>query len=130
MIACDACGKKFRANEKLHGKTVRCPNCGEPIHIPAAQAPDIGDLLDDELQVAPAEEEAASPAAASRGPKCRQCGDELPPDTRYCVVCGCNNFDVGGAVSQIALEDDKRQQDRDHEDHWLWMALRVFLFWR
>ncbi len=36
MIACNGCGRKFRANEKLQGKTVKCPNCGEPIHIPCA----------------------------------------------------------------------------------------------
>lgn len=35
-IACK-CGQKFAAKDELSGKTVKCPKCGDPIKIPAAQ---------------------------------------------------------------------------------------------
>jgi hypothetical protein len=34
-VAC-ACGQKFAAQDRLAGKTVKCPKCGQPISIPAA----------------------------------------------------------------------------------------------
>src|SRR5436189_3480868 len=37
-VAC-ACGKKFAAKDELAGKRLKCPSCGGPIDIPAAQQP-------------------------------------------------------------------------------------------
>jgi hypothetical protein len=34
-----ACGKAFAAKDELAGKTVKCPNCQQPLKIPAAGAP-------------------------------------------------------------------------------------------
>lgn len=34
-----ACGRALRLKEDLAGRTVRCPGCGSPLTVPAAQAP-------------------------------------------------------------------------------------------
>jgi len=129
-ISCESCSKKFQADDKLQGKTVKCPNCGSPISISAPATPNIGDLLDDEIQLAPPEE-AAPGEAKVQGAKCRQCGDELPIGTRYCVVCGCNNFDTDVRVAQIALdlhEREKSLEARAKRNLWLKLLTRL-RFW-
>lgn len=37
-VACQ-CGQQFAANDELAGKSVRCPNCGNALMIPAGPAP-------------------------------------------------------------------------------------------
>jgi len=37
-VACK-CGQRFKADQRLAGKKVKCPNCGSPLAIPAATAP-------------------------------------------------------------------------------------------
>lgn len=130
-ISCESCGQKLTAGEKLYGKKVKCPKCGTALAIPtpaaSAAVSDIGDLLDDEP--APAPEPSAETATKKSGPKCKQCGDELPEGTRYCVVCGYNNIDMDATVGQTALDYGKRQQKiaaQGQPRHWLWNAL---LFW-
>ena len=34
---CESCGKRFRANDKLAGKKVKCPECGGVLTIPLPQ---------------------------------------------------------------------------------------------
>jgi DNA-directed RNA polymerase subunit RPC12/RpoP len=36
VVACSACGKKFRGAAKLAGRSVKCPACGAPIAVPSA----------------------------------------------------------------------------------------------
>lgn len=33
-FACQACGKRFKADDRLAGRTVACPNCQQPVSIP------------------------------------------------------------------------------------------------
>ena len=37
--SCAACGRQLQAKDELAGKRVRCPQCGQPVAIPAARAP-------------------------------------------------------------------------------------------
>lgn len=45
-LTCASCGRKLRAKPELAGRTGKCPNCGQPIRIPA-DTPDSGIPLDD-----------------------------------------------------------------------------------
>ncbi len=76
------CGKKLVAKDELAGKTVRCPQCKQPLVIRAPQAEPlaggIGDLLDEEGYVAPPTAENACPS----------CGKEFRADAVICVHCG------------------------------------------
>jgi hypothetical protein len=36
--SCSGCGKKFRARAELAGKTVKCPQCGQPLSVPAIKS--------------------------------------------------------------------------------------------
>ena len=134
IIHCKNCQQKLKADEKLFGKTVKCPKCSSPIQIPApenvptAPANDIGDLLDDALAAPQVNDEVAA-TSTTRHPKCSRCGDELTPGSRYCVVCGHNNVDGDAALGQVALQFDERQQKLEamqRPRHWLRNAL---LFW-
>ena len=63
------CAKKFSAPDKLAGKRVKCPSCGQPLDIPDPAAdplfPELseGDLVaaDDPLAQAPAPKPAPKP---------------------------------------------------------------------
>ena len=128
-IACESCGQKLTAGEKLYGKTVKCPKCSGAVHVPApAIGNDLSDMLEEE-PAPPPENDEVSDATVGRGKKCERCGDELPPDTRYCVVCGHTNSKLEAKVAHTALEFDKREQrleamSRPH--HWL---VRALFFW-
>lgn len=71
-------------------------------------------------------------APAAKGRPYAQCRDLLPPGTRYCVVCGHNNFDTGAAIGHVAMEYEKRQEKiaNRQQRHWLWHALGRMFFWR
>lgn len=49
---CGSCNKKFKANDTLAGKRVKCPQCGGAITIPVPQPADssgsMAGLLDEE----------------------------------------------------------------------------------
>lgn len=38
-VQCEQCGAKRRVNERLAGRTIRCPGCESPLTIPALAAP-------------------------------------------------------------------------------------------
>jgi rRNA maturation endonuclease Nob1 len=124
-VRCTGCGKQFKAKAEHAGKKVRCPSCATPLTIPAANeppasAPSLGDLLDEAL-AAPAQSATTASETKSTAKKCRQCGDELTPDSHFCLACGCNNRDVAGAVASTAMAYDKRQQKIDaalRPRHW------------
>ena len=40
-ITCQ-CGQRFAAKERLAGRTVKCPKCGEPLIVPQSQDQAIG----------------------------------------------------------------------------------------
>ena len=39
ILAECSCGRKIRASDKLAGRWVKCPQCGEAVLIPATEAP-------------------------------------------------------------------------------------------
>ena len=89
-ISC-RCGQRFQAPEKLAGKKVRCPKCGDPLVIPTAGSPgtarqaapaanDMGSLLD----------EIGVESTPTGGKRCPQCNTTLAGQAVLCVDCGFN----------------------------------------
>ncbi len=91
-VACK-CGKKFAAKDELAGKTVRCPQCKQPLKIPATQSGQLADAatkpppsgggvasLFDEVGFHVHEDEAAQ--------RCPACDAELSDHAVICVGCG------------------------------------------
>ncbi|MCP4816828.1 MAG: hypothetical protein GY888_30315 [Planctomycetaceae bacterium] len=89
-ISC-RCGQRFQAPEKLAGKKVRCPKCGDPLVIPTAGSPgtarqatpaanDMGSLLD----------EIGVESTPTGGKRCPQCNTTLAGQAVFCVGCGFN----------------------------------------
>jgi ribosomal protein S27AE len=87
-IACQ-CGQGFQAPDNLAGKKVRCPKCGNPLSIPAANrqppagqkpaaASAMGSLLDD----------IGVEATPSGGKRCPNCNAVMAGHAIFCVECG------------------------------------------
>lgn len=106
-VACK-CGKAFAARDQLAGKTVKCPQCGNPLKIPASQAAASG-----KSSAAPNRAAASKPSKPTSSPgagvgdlldeagvearvgmKCPGCGEKLPQNAVLCVHCGYN-FQLG-----------------------------------
>ncbi len=83
-VACK-CGKKLAAKDEFAGKTVKCPQCGQPLKIPTAKAKSAASdvsaahKLLDELGL-----------SAHEGERCPECGEALPSGAVLCVHCGYN----------------------------------------
>jgi len=82
------CGQGFQAPDKLAGKKVRCPKCGNPLLIPAPErepeaSPDAGgrdmSALLDEIGVE---------TTPDGGKRCPQCNVTLAGTAVFCVGCG------------------------------------------
>ena len=108
-IACQ-CGQGFQAPDQLAGKKVRCPKCGNPLAIPAANRPPaagqptaganvIGSLLDD-MGVE------STPAG---GKRCPNCNAVMAGHAVFCVECGLD-LETKEVVGQTQT---KRKSDRD-----------------
>ncbi len=97
---CPACGKRLKAPDSAAGKRARCPQCGEPVPIPAERVYDAEEVVeegeggaegvsDDEygFQNVKEEEGIAGPAEPERRP-CPMCGEMIPVAALKCRFCG------------------------------------------
>ena len=91
-IACPNCDAKFKADEKLYGKQVKCTKCGNPFMIPSP-APAVArvtepDPLEQLAQAAsqPSTAQVAPPAAPAFQASAAQ--PNMPPVGRICLACG------------------------------------------
>ncbi len=66
-IACEACHRQYKVDDKLAGKKVKCKGCGATIRVPGAEAP-----AGEELR------------------ECLSCGASMPAGNRVCPKCGFN----------------------------------------
>ncbi|QEG42225.1 hypothetical protein UC8_42590 [Roseimaritima ulvae] len=90
IAATCACGKKLQVKDELAGKRVRCPNCKQPLTIPANQpapqpqapASPLGGGMDDLF-----EEEGFT---QRQGATCPNCTREMKPGAILCIECGFN----------------------------------------
>ncbi len=79
-----SCGKPVSAKDELAGRRVKCPNCSEPISIPAKSTveeigSDMAELLD-EIGI----------EATRTGVRCPNCRSDLEADAILCIACGYN----------------------------------------
>jgi transcription elongation factor Elf1 len=84
VITCE-CGKRFQAGDSLVGKTVRCPHCNRPLHVPVVPAT-ASAQVEEKFTVVCREcgaRYAAPATTAGRTLSCRQCGQAMEvPSTR------------------------------------------------
>jgi hypothetical protein len=86
------CGKRLKAKDELAGRTVKCPNCQQPLKIPASQAP--------AAPIAPTPVAPAGDGFADLfddvgmthqgGPTCPTCKAGVPEGAVICIHCGFN----------------------------------------
>jgi len=148
VIACPKCHKKFKGNEKLRGKKIKCPRCSnvfvvemvavdDPTAAPAAApadeavkaaAPNPGKSKTTTWNE---EDEDANPYAATDldlTPRCPHCASEMESeDAVVCLHCGYNTLtrQLGRTEKIIGLSG---------RDHFRWLlpglacALTIVLF--
>ncbi|QDT90615.1 hypothetical protein [Gimesia algae] len=90
-FSCPGCEKVLKTSDDKAGRRAKCPQCGEPITVPAAQEPDLFDdgfeQFDTDLPVP----ERESFLAGSNSPadiQCPMCGAANPRGTLTCDYCG------------------------------------------
>ncbi len=82
-VSCQ-CGYQVDAPDHYAGQQVTCPQCQQPLAIPAPSAPTAGDGLGGAL-------EGMGIEAGSGGFPCPNCLDaEIPPGGIICIACGYN----------------------------------------
>jgi hypothetical protein len=94
IIACDSCGKKFKAPAHLAGKRVRC-KCGSAIAIPAALSLDhVALAVPEELDLSSASGLISAsgfiPEAGHATTPCPSCDAAMPEGAVLCTACGFN----------------------------------------
>ena len=77
-----SCGKTVSANDELAGRRVKCPDCSEPISIPAdfdEVGSGMAELLDE-----------IGMEATRTGVRCPNCRSDLEAEAILCIACGYN----------------------------------------
>jgi phage FluMu protein Com len=122
---CGSCNKKFKANDKLAGKRVKCPQCGGTITIPVPQPAEspasMASLLDEEgIHPAPApkpnptQQPKTAPAAVG---KCPSCSGRITAGAVLCVNCGLDlrtgkPVEIGEAAADASGGKKKNKKRR------------------
>ena len=100
QVACK-CGQRFTAKDALAGKTVKCPQCGQPLKIPTARPAstpsDMDDAISDLL------DEAGLHGGIMR---CPGCGTPLPENAVLCVSCGYDLRKGHRIKTRVGVESD------------------------
>jgi len=115
QVTCE-CGAKMSAKDELAGKTAKCPKCGQPLLIAAAEQAGTSTGMADLF------EESGMRAGVAR---CPGCGAEMLDDAVLCVMCG---FDLrrghrlktrSGSTAELDDEDlgDLTFHGNPHLDH-------------
>jgi hypothetical protein len=82
-ISCPSCDASLNAPERLVGKKVKCPSCGEAVLV---EDPDAAEELDDFLEEDDVEEPPRRRAPAKQA--CPMCGAENKATAETCGNCG------------------------------------------
>ena len=88
---CGQCQASFKAPDKLAGKKVKCPKCGQGLTIPAvAAAATAARRAPKGLDPMEALLDEANVKAPTTGPICPDCGMPIAPGAKICIDCGYN----------------------------------------
>ena len=111
---CPGCHKRFKANDKLVGKKVKCPQCGGVIEIRSptpvpVPAPSLAGLV----------EGAATTTAPGEKPRktCPACGSALAGAAVLCIDCGFDlrtgqKVEVGPSSAAAPVDDEEKAPRR------------------
>jgi DNA-directed RNA polymerase subunit RPC12/RpoP len=127
LITCTVCKKKFKGQENLAGKKIKCPLCGKAFVVPAAEK---------KAEPAKPAAGAASPAPAAAGagqgaypgeeeddknpygvttlditPRCPNCAQEMADEKAFiCLYCGYNSLtrEIGKTEKLISHTSGER----------------------
>lgn len=90
-FSCPGCEKVLKTSDDKAGRRAKCPQCGEPITVPATQEPDLFDDGFEQFDADAAVPEGESFLADSVAPPdidCPMCGAANPHDALVCDYCG------------------------------------------
>jgi len=135
------CGQSFAAGDHLAGRTVQCPKCKSPLHIPAPQAAATPSPFSSPAPPSPFGGGPAGPSIFDDAGMrtftpgralCPACNEELQPNAVLCVKCGYNlqlgrkmrsfvttataTHDGHGAAAASLLAKAAKQIDEDKEE--------------
>ena len=122
---CGSCNKKFKANEQLAGKRVKCPQCGGVITIPVPQPAEshgsMASLLDEESVPATPAPKPKPKAPAAIAKKCPSCSAEITAGAVLCVNCGFDlrtgkPVEIGGADAAADGAKKKKKKKKHRGD--------------
>lgn len=116
------CGKRLKAKDELAGRTVKCPNCQQPLKIPASQA--AAPAAPTPVAPTPVAPTPVAPAPAGDafadlfddagmghqgGPICPSCNAGVADGAVICIHCGYNletgqrlRTNIGSAGGEVA----------------------------
>lgn len=107
------CGKSFRAKPELMGKTVRCPECKEPLKIAAVQKKKPTRVVSPPAAAAAVDDDVFTEIGfGSDGPgrKCPECKSDMAEEAILCINCGYNER-LG---RKMTVERPITQEDREN----------------
>lgn len=90
-FSCPGCEKVLKTSEDKAGRRAKCPQCGEPITVPAAQEPDLFDDGFEQFSPDAPVPESKRFLVGSESPadiECLMCGAANPHDALVCDSCG------------------------------------------
>jgi DNA-directed RNA polymerase subunit RPC12/RpoP len=82
-FSCQTCGKTLSTSDDKAGRKAKCPQCGDPVVVPA---PTSGETDDEALAELPAIKTGS--AKSTRLTKCPMCGAGVSPGDASCAACG------------------------------------------
>ncbi|MHC4664277.1 MAG: zinc ribbon domain-containing protein [Planctomycetota bacterium] len=83
-VTCPECGKQVNAPDKFAGKRVKCPDCKNPMQIPAGGGGAGDDMM---LDSTAGTKKTTGPLG---GKTCPNCGKAWSFDDLFCTECGTN----------------------------------------
>ena len=90
-FSCPGCEKVLKTSDDKAGRRAKCPQCGEPITVPATLEPDLIDdgfeQFDDEI-IVPENESFLAGSDSPADVQCPMCGAANPHDALMCDYCG------------------------------------------
>ncbi|MFG0255926.1 MAG: ExbD/TolR family protein [Rhodopirellula sp. JB053] len=101
-VECDSCGMQRQVNERLAGRTIRCPGCEKPLTIPALATPVVeAEAVGEEIASVPVSD--ASSSADGAGKVFEVQAVSVPDDEAAAAVNGDSSVASSGQTAAVAL---------------------------
>lgn len=94
-ISCSSCSATLNASERLVGKRVKCPRCGEAVLVEDPSGPaELEDFVEDDADVSP-------PTSTAKSVTCPMCGAKNKSTAIQCKECGEELSGEGGTGAGV-----------------------------